>query len=163
MDSDAKGYGEKAIKDWQLIIDASKGMSLHVAMNDCGQFPYYTGFRTVDLAGLNNRAIAKGRSPEATLHELREKNPSLVILCGSDNNNIASVFGWEKLSSSDVLSLGYDYVGSIKVGKFTSKEDYYWLIFTKSDQATDDFLNRLARIGVFVYANSSARIEKQRG
>ncbi|WP_155322033.1 hypothetical protein [Desulfosarcina ovata] len=163
VDSDAKGYGEKAIKDWQLIIDASKGMSLHVAMNDCGQFPYYTGFRTVDLAGLNNRAIAKGRSPEATLHELREKNPSLVILCGSDNNNIASVFGWEKLSSSDVLSLGYDYVGSIKVGKFTSKEDYYWLIFTKSDQATDDFLNRLARIGVFVYANSSARIEKQRG
>ena len=134
-------------KTWQTIIEAAKDKSCHIAMNDCGKFPYYTDFTTIDLSGLNNRAIARGRSSEATLLDIKEKKPSLVILFGSVKNNI---LGLERLSSSDMLSLGYNYVGAIKISMMNGI-GHCWLVFTKPDQATSQFLNCLARSGVFEY------------
>lgn len=145
----ARGYGERGITNWQSIVDAAKDKRVHIAMNDCGKFPYYTGFPTVDLAGLNNRAIARGRSSEATLLEIKQKDPSLVILCGTGRSPADPLFGWEGLSSSDVISLGYEFVGSMKVGKMIDRRDYFWLVFTKSDQDTDQFLSILAENGIF--------------
>ncbi len=147
----ARGYGERGITNWQSIADASKDMSIHIAMNDCGKFPYYTEFATVDLAGLNNRAIARGRSSEATILELKRVEPSLVILCGTGRSAADPLFGWEGISSDDIFSLGYNFVGSIKVGKMIDRRDYYWLVFTKSNKDTDQFLSRLAESGVFEY------------
>lgn len=146
----AQGDGEVGITNWQPIIEASRYKSLHIAMNDCGAFPFYTGFTTIDLAGLNNREIALGHSSAATILEIKRKQPSLLFLCGSDKNNTDSLFGWEQLSSSDVFKIGYDYVGAIKVSK-----NYYWLVFTKPDQTTNHFLEELLKHGIFEYAQVS--------
>ncbi len=151
----ARGYGEKGITNWQPIVDAASGKSLIIAMNDCGKFPYYTGFPTVDLAGLNNRVIARGHSSLATLHEIERKDPSLVILCGVDKHDPGALRGWERVSSSEIRSLGYHYVGAIKVGKMLDRSDYYWLVFTKEDQDTHRFINELAAIGIFEYVQIS--------
>jgi hypothetical protein len=110
---------------WRFIVEAAKGKQLRIAMNDCGKMPYLTGIDTVDLAGLNNREIARGRSSKATVREIERKQPSLVILVGTDKRRLDALAGWERISSSDLLAIGYDYIGVIDTGaKTLDRRDY---------------------------------------
>jgi arabinofuranosyltransferase len=127
---------------------ASEGALLRIALNDCGAIPFYTGFSTVDLAGLNNRAIALARTPDAVRNEIREKRPHLVILVSKKKHDPTSLLGWERLSHDDVTALGYSYVGTITIGTWPDGEGYHLLVYGNDDPLVSPFLERLARNGV---------------
>lgn len=155
VDCYAKSFSDRGIKNWKPVTQAAMQVkNLQVAMYDCGQFPFLTGFRTIDLAGLNNRAIALGRSKETTIDEIKKNNPSLVILVG-DKNNPKSTFGWESVFSSDLFKLGYSYKGVIKFGKNCDKSNYYWLCYINNDPNADLFLSALAKAEIFEYWTES--------
>ena len=109
--------------------DAAAGAPLTVAMNDCGAAPFYTGFDTVDLAGLNDRAIAVGRSTEATVARLTIRQPDVVILI-STGSHPSTIRGWERLSDQDVRQLGYTYSGAVAVDT-----EYQNIIYTRGERA----------------------------
>jgi arabinofuranosyltransferase len=127
---------------------ASQGTWLRIALNDCGAIPFYTGFSIVDLSGLNNRAIALARTPDAARNEIREKRPHLVILVSKRKHDPTSLQGWERLSHEDVTALGYSYVGTITVGTWPDGEGYHLLVYGNGDPIVLPFLERLAQNGV---------------
>ncbi|WP_101948169.1 hypothetical protein [Mycobacterium sp. 3519A] len=89
--------------------DAGVG-SLSLAINDCGVIPYVTRSRVLDLAGLNDRTIARGHrghAHEAAVLEVLSARPDLVLLVASRVNDPSSVSGFENLSDADMRSLGY--------------------------------------------------------
>lgn len=107
-----------------------------IALNDCGELPYYTMWKTIDLAGLNNRNIALGNSSKSSIKELKKSNVDLVILVAKSEHG--KLFGWEKLEKDDLVKLGYLYLGNITINK-----NYHWLLFGKKDHEYDALLKPL--------------------
>lgn len=130
------------IKIGQSMKAASQGTVFSIAINDCGAIPFYSGFFTVDLVGLNNRAIALSRTSDAAINEIRKKNPHMVLLF-SDAKHGRPV-GWEHLSDDDLMKLGYNYAGTL-----TARAKYHYLVYAISDPSVSEFLGRLALTGVF--------------
>jgi hypothetical protein len=128
---------------------ASKGTVFRIAMNDCGIIPFYSGFSTIDLGGLNNRAIALAGTSEAAKNEISEKQPHLIILATKEQHNPYALHGWEKLSHDDVIKLGYEYVGMMKEKRrMLNGDGYHLLVYANEDPKVLAFLEELARIGV---------------
>jgi arabinofuranosyltransferase len=134
----------------RTMASVSEGAPLVIAMNDCGAIPFYTGFPTIDLAGLNNRRIAREPSSEAACAEIHEKRPHLVILVAGKPHTPGSVYGWERLTHFQLHALGYHYEGAMEVGTMPSGQGYWHLIYARQDaaSATQPFLDRLAQAGV---------------
>jgi hypothetical protein len=129
---------------------ASKGTILRIAINDCGAIPFYSGFSIIDLAGLNNRAIALAGTTEATRNEIREKKPQLVVLVSKKKHPSGKdgIYGWERLSNDDVIKLGYNYAGTMTVGTMPNGDGYHLLVYANGDPLVLAFLDRLALTGV---------------
>ena len=115
---------------------ASIDQNYSIAINDCGVLPYYTRWRTVDLAGLNNRDIALGHSRETTIQELKKRDVDLIVLVGHELHGKHT--GWEKVSEKDIINLGYSYLGSMPIAS-----DYYWLLYGKRMQRYNLILESL--------------------
>ncbi len=94
---------------------ASDGANLQIAINDCGVIPYESGLKTLDLAGLNNRAIALSNSADTTRSEMRKARPDLVFLLSTRLHDMDALLGWEKLTSADMTALSYEYAGAINI------------------------------------------------
>lgn len=94
---------------------AANGDPWTIAINDCGAIPFYTGFETIDLAGLNNRAIALDRDPKAAMRELERRQPDLIFLQSRRTEGNVEVLGWENLTIDEIRRLGYDFLGGMPV------------------------------------------------
>jgi len=122
----------------QKIRDAAGGAPMSIAINDCGRIPYCTGFRTIDLAGLNNRAIALHGKSQASKEEIRKGDPDFVVLVSSEPHGQESLKGWERLTNADVIELGYLYAGTMDVAP-----NYYLLLYVNASRSYDEFLQSL--------------------
>ncbi len=112
-----------------------------IAINDCGELPYYTKWKTVDLAGLNNRNIALGHSRKATIEELKKRNVDLIVLVGKKEHG--KLFGWERVRKQDITNLGYSYLGNLALSS-----DYHWLLYGKNTQKYGLILDPLQDYGL---------------
>ncbi len=138
---------------------AAKGLPLRIALSDCGEIPFRTGFSIVDLAGLNNRRIALARNPDAARvaarDEIRVKQPQLILLPAKRKNDRASVFEWERLNDADAVDLGYGYAGTIALSNSRAYgvvgeegDGYHLLVYANGDRMARQFLDRLEQSGV---------------
>jgi arabinofuranosyltransferase len=127
---------------------ASGGTSLSMAIYDCGRVPFYSGLPVIDLAGLNNRAIALGRTSEAARGEIGKRKPNLVVLVAKNKHDPSSLYGWEGLNGEDMQALGYCYTGTLTIGTVQNGDGYYYLVYSNGDSSTGAFLGRLALTGV---------------
>lgn len=114
--------------------------NLVIAMNDCGIFPYFTGYRIVDLAGLNNREIALSNTSETKLREIKNNAPDGVILIAKNQDKL---YGWEGLRINDVESLGYVNQGSVRLEK-----NYYYMLFTRQSDKMQHVVATLQQQGI---------------
>ncbi|RKX31988.1 MAG: hypothetical protein DRP22_02945 [Verrucomicrobia bacterium] len=81
-------YGERL-----AVAHVALGKALHrfrhwhltVASSDAGAVPYYSGWRHIDMVGLNNRFIAKHHS--ATAEYLERQNPQLLVFISRDGSS----------------------------------------------------------------------------
>lgn len=96
--------------------------TLSVALNDCGVVAYYSGWRAVDLTGLNNRNIARKRSPQGVLEEVMRQRPKLLILGSQEGQRYKRMFRNEELLHDRAPAIGYAYAGTIPI----SPSYYYW-------------------------------------
>jgi len=135
---------------------ASGKANIVIALNDCGAIPFYSGFLTVDLAGLNNRAIALGGTAEVAIQEIKEKNPNLVVLVSNKKHGLTSLKGWERLTSEDAIQCGYRYAGTMTVDA-----DYHLLLFGHMGQDTSAFLGRLELTGVLEVLSTTTNPKHQ--
>ena len=132
---------------------ASEGSPLHIAINDCGVIPYYTGFPTLDLAGLNNRTLARAQTAEATHSEIVKDRPYLVMLLAGRPHDTDTLFEWEQLTDSEITRLGYEYAGAINGEEEEPDPEeggYYMLVYvdTKRMGIIQPFLARLTETGI---------------
>jgi hypothetical protein len=136
---------------------ASRGRDFTIALNDCGIIPFYSGFRTIDLAGLNNRRIAlagmsKDAKQKAAISEIREQHPHLIMLITSEKHDRNALYGAENLSDKDVTELGYRYIGMMKEKRrMRSGRGYHLLVYANDDPEIRKFTDELAEIGVLKF------------
>ncbi|WP_326857345.1 hypothetical protein, partial [Noviherbaspirillum sp.] len=67
-----KGYepvGRRVVDIGITMKAVADGEAFTMAVFDCGAIPYHAEFQTIDLAGLNNKAIALGGVGEASIRE----------------------------------------------------------------------------------------------
>ncbi len=133
----------QAIRVGQALKTASQGQPFVIALNDCGAVPFYTDFKTIDLAGLTNRNIATDRSVAGALKEVVNEKVDIVMLVAGSKHGLADLKGYEGLSSEQILGLGYGYIGSLQLNK-----TYFWLVFGKNTALVADFTKRLSDIKV---------------
>lgn len=100
-------------------IDPSAKYS--IGLNDCGAIPYYSGWKAIDFAGLNNRNIALNLSKESVYNEISFEKPSVVVLGSRDREKFVPLFANEDLFYARYRSLGYRYIGSMEI----FPESYY--------------------------------------
>jgi len=141
-----KAYLSKMTKGiTQTILVAKAFATLEkkytIAMNDCGAFPYFTMWKTIDLAGLNNRNIAMNKSKTTKLNEIKKNGVDFVFLVAKAN--AGNLYGYEKLEKSDVEKIGYEYLGDI-----TLLKDYHWLVYGKKDGDYYNVLNEINKKGL---------------
>jgi hypothetical protein len=109
-----------------LASEAGSAAAEHpmVALGDAGAIPYYSGWRTFDTFGLNNRSIALSgrRDPEAVL----AANPDLIILTSLEPRQYAAheTFPWESELYEAVIASGRVRVGVMSF----SPRSYLWLM-----------------------------------
>jgi arabinofuranosyltransferase len=128
----------------RAMADASGGRPLLLAINDCGVIPFRTRWPVIDLAGLNNRAIALAHDSNAAAREIHSKRPDLVVLVAR-SAHVADVNGWEHLTGSQLNDLGYSFQGDAR-----SAEYYYLLLFARDTEATHSLVSRLVARGILV-------------
>lgn len=120
------------------MTESSQRKPLTIALNDCGVIPFVTGFETVDLGGLNNKAIALNWTAEGVLAELRRTRPDIVILVQSKPMP-DSAMGWEKIYPRDLAPLGLSYAGSVRID-----EGYWYGFYVRMDPDTQGFIEGVA-------------------
>jgi hypothetical protein len=116
-----------------------------IAVHDCGVIPYYSGSKTVDLAGLNNRNIALNLSPEGVLNELKSKRPDLVMIGSHDPYKFDILFPNEGLFYEQYRALGYKYIGTAE-----TFADYYYRFYTRDTALSSKLKNALTK-NCFLY------------
>ena len=84
---------------------------------------------------------------------LRSSSIPECSLCGTDKDNPDALFGWEGLETTQITSLEYRFMGTIRIGKMIDPREYFWLFFARPDPQTSDFLSELAKHGYFEFAH----------
>ncbi len=148
VDRNAKAVLE-AIRIGKNMKVAAQGRPLTIALNDCGAIPFYSDFRVIDLAGLNNRQIALNHTPANALAEIANGGADLVFLVSNSNHGLADLRGYERLASDQVQDLGFHYIGSVR-----ANPTYFLLMFGQQTLQVDDFANRLSALGSLELARS---------
>ncbi len=138
-----KGYepvGRRVVNIGKTMKAVANGEAFTMAVFDCGAIPYHAEFQTIDLAGLNNKAIALGGTGAASLKELHDRHPDFLFLAGSTAHP-DSVIGWENLAAGDVTALGYMMRGAVHVGP-----GYWYHLYSMDDPRVVYYLQRLAQV-----------------
>jgi arabinofuranosyltransferase len=117
---------------------AAQGQQMTVALCDCGNIPFYTDFKIIDLVGLNTRHIAMDSTSKSRLDRIVKEECDIVILVSSAMHDFSSLKGWEKLSVDQVQQLGYRYFGSMMLN-----ETYYYQIFARGVERIKSFMQKL--------------------
>ncbi len=105
----------------------------HIALTDCGAIPYYSRWRVTDLAGLNNRRIAPGYSPETVWAEFERARPDVLFLKSGSDQSYVDGFDGEELVFERAEQLGYRQLGTIRIA-----DDYfYWVYVVRHDAHMD--------------------------
>jgi hypothetical protein len=128
----------------RTIRDAVGARPFRIALNDCGAIPFFARVSTLDLAGLNNRAIALGRSAAAAREETARLRPDLVILVGAAKHDVGAIRGWEKLSHHDLVELGYTYAGTMTFGRMPDGSGYHLLVYANDAPLATAVLRNLS-------------------
>lgn len=95
-----------------------------LAISDAGAVPYYSGWRTIDTFGLNNREIAlslrSGYDPERVV----SSHPDLIVLISNTRDGFDPPLPFEGLILTACQTQGYR-----RIGTLTYSEGYYlWLM-----------------------------------
>ncbi|MBM4459799.1 MAG: hypothetical protein FJ011_18895 [Chloroflexi bacterium] len=148
VDRNAKAVIE-AIRIGKNMKVAAQGRPLTIAVNDCGAIPFYSDFKVIDLAGLNNRQIALNSTPAVVLAEIANGGTDLVFLVSNSNHGLTDLRGYEELTSDQVQDLGFHYIGSVRVNP-----TYFLLMFGQQTLQVDDFAKRFSALGSLELAPS---------
>jgi hypothetical protein len=146
---------QRYTKIGRTMSKASEGKTFRIALNDCGAIPFYSGFPTIDLAGLSNRTIALAQTAEAIHNEIRKKHPHLVVLVSHRAHATNALVGWERISHSDITGLGYEYIGTVDAIKSPNEgwHGYRLLLYAATNEleTVQPFLDRLAEAEILEF------------
>jgi hypothetical protein len=101
-----------------------------VAFNDAGAIPYFSGWRGLDLWGLNDARIAlQGKAEPAYSDYILGRRPDLVVIGSSSGAEYRPTWPWEPGLHRRLLAAG---MACVKV--VTYDEDFYYLwLFAEPD------------------------------
>jgi len=132
----AKWYGyslEKAhIALGRRLADYKEdGRTLTLAIGDAGAVPYYSGWRTVDIFGLNDKHITfSGHDP----HYVLDQYPDVIVLMSYDEKKFLPVVEWERALYDASLERG------MEVTRVLNHHFYYLWIMVMHDDPLADYL-----------------------
>jgi arabinofuranosyltransferase len=130
------------------LREAANGQPLRIALNDCGAIPFYSDLPTLDLGGLNNRAIALDGSTAVVTTQLRAFRPQIVLLAGAREHDPSSIRGWERLDHDDMVRLKYSLAGTFTAGRMPDGTGYHLLTYTDGSELAFAVIARLRATGL---------------
>lgn len=146
---DAKRIREYAPLEQRLvnvaraIAEVAKANPFTLALNDCGAIPFYSRITILDLAGLNNRNIARSLSSVTVLEEIQRVNPDLVFLVSREKAAVVSLYGYERIEEKNLLAAGYERAGFITIGP-----KYHYVAYKSSASNAGVAVSRLAKMSI---------------
>ncbi|WP_233160868.1 hypothetical protein [Actinophytocola xanthii] len=96
-----------------------------VALNDAGAIPYYSGWTTVDIIGLNDEAIAHGGDVTQRVLDAR---PTVIVVRSLSPDVPADAYGMDVLQVTE----GYEHVATVPM-----RDSYYKQVFVLPEWADE--------------------------
>lgn len=99
-----------------------------LALSDCGAIPYRSGWRTIDLVGLNDAVIA--RTHDRTPALIFARNPDVLVLASRDSAEFRPFF-WNRYEAA--LLEGGRERGFVPVTRYRFNSGYWLWVLTRAD------------------------------
>lgn len=96
-----------------------------IAVNDAGAIPYYSGWTTIDIIGLNDEAIAHGAD---VTNRVIEAKPTVIVVRSYDPGVPADAYGL----NVPLATQGYEHIGTVQM-----RDGYYKQIFALPEWAEE--------------------------
>jgi hypothetical protein len=129
-----------------------------IALSDCGAIPYRSGWRTIDLVGLNDAVIARtrDRSPASVF----ARNPDVLVLASRDSADFQPFFWnpWEAALLEGGIERGF-----VPVTRYRFNPSYWLWVLTRADDPRGAQLRSPAPPTATLSAPRSAAPGRRRG
>jgi hypothetical protein len=102
-----------------------------LAISDAGAVPFYSGWRTIDTFGLNNREIALGLASGYDTGFVLSSRPDILVLISNRQEEFDPPLAFEGLLYTACRTQGYRRLGTLAY----SDEYYLWLMVREAGMA----------------------------